>query len=145
MALAQVGMDTVMSAVRVSKQAYEQFGKINVYAGIAAAVAAAGIVTASGVAQSAKIANMKYASGTQFAQGGYARVGENGPEDMYVPRGAMITNNRETRYNNTTNATTLNVTIIDQSGSVIDRTTRQIRDGSADDLVRAITEKAARL
>jgi SLT domain-containing protein len=31
-----------------------------------------------------------YAGGTNYAPGGWARVGERGPEDMYVPRGATI-------------------------------------------------------
>ena len=34
-----------------------------------------------------------YASGTSSALGGWSVVGENGPEFMYVPRGAAITPN----------------------------------------------------
>jgi len=37
-----------------------------------------------------------YASGTQYATGGYAMVGERGPEMMYVPQGAKISSAKET-------------------------------------------------
>jgi tape measure domain-containing protein len=37
-----------------------------------------------------------YAAGTDFAPGGLAMVGENGPELMYVPRGSQIKTNSET-------------------------------------------------
>jgi len=37
-----------------------------------------------------------YASGTEYATGGYAMVGERGPEMMYVPQGAKVSNAKET-------------------------------------------------
>jgi len=48
-----------------------------------------------------------YASGTSFAPGGMAMVGEQGPELMNVPRGAQIYNNRET--NNMMTGNTYNI------------------------------------
>jgi hypothetical protein len=144
LAIAQIGIDTSMNAVTVSKQAYQQFGKINVYAGIAAAVVAAGIVTASGIAQSAKVAQMKYASGTQYATGGYARVGERGAEDMFVPRGAMITNNRETKYNSSS-TTHMTANFYGVNGNQLAQYEADIRDGGLDGFVRTFTERAAHI
>ena len=37
----------------------------------------------------------QFASGTDSAPGGFAMVGEKGPEIMYVPRGAQITPNHK--------------------------------------------------
>ena len=38
------------------------------------------------------------ASGTDNWPGGFTRVGENGPEAMYLPAGTRITSASETRY-----------------------------------------------
>jgi hypothetical protein len=37
-----------------------------------------------------------FASGTNYAPGGWSMVGENGPEAMYVPQGSMIKTNPQT-------------------------------------------------
>lgn len=57
----------------------------------------AGTVAAAGAAQVATIAQQKYATGTDFAQGGMALVGERGPEMVYLPRGSRVDTAAETR------------------------------------------------
>lgn len=57
----------------------------------------AGTVAAAGAAQVATIANQKYATGTDFAPGGMALVGEHGPERVFLPRGARVDTATETR------------------------------------------------
>lgn len=44
-----------------------------------------------------------FASGTNYAGGGWSMVGENGPEAMYVPQGAQIKTNSQTTHSQTTN------------------------------------------
>lgn len=46
--------------------------------------------TATGVGVQQSATNQHYALGTDYAPGGWATVGERGPELMYVPRGASI-------------------------------------------------------
>jgi hypothetical protein len=46
-----------------------------------------------------------YASGTDYATAGYHMVGEQGPERMYIPQGARITNAQNTRNDNRSSVT----------------------------------------
>jgi len=57
----------------------------------------AGIVIAAGMANVAQIASQSFQSGTPRAPGGYAMVGEQGPELAYIPRGSQIYTHNETR------------------------------------------------
>lgn len=57
----------------------------------------AGTVAAAGAAQVATIANQKYATGTDFAPGGMALVGERGPELIHLPRGSRVDTASQTR------------------------------------------------
>lgn len=45
----------------------------------------------TGAANAGGFSGTGFANGTNFAPGGWARVGEHGPETMFVPRGAQIT------------------------------------------------------
>lgn len=84
---------------------------------------------AEGVAQEIAISNQKFRSGTDFAPGGWATVGEDGPEQMYVPRGSQIYNNRETR--NSTSNTSLTVHLHDDSGNIVNSLFTQLKSGNA--------------
>jgi len=80
------------------------------WSGAFAAAAKIAVVTAELEAVKAGVnsfAPRGYASGTPFAPGGMARVGESGPEDVYLPRGARVYNSHETR--NISNGNTVNV------------------------------------
>ena len=57
------------------------------------AVAAA---LATGIAQVAAIEAQSFQSGTDFAAGGFARVGEEGPETLFLPRGTGVATATET-------------------------------------------------
>jgi hypothetical protein len=59
-------------------------------------IAMAGVI-ASGMAQVNAIKEQKFATGTDFAPGGEALVGERGPEKVYLPRGAKVKTAAETR------------------------------------------------
>lgn len=54
-----------------------------------------------------------YASGTNYARGGWAMVGERGPEAMFIPRGAQVVPNHElTRRREEKAVTTINVNVL---------------------------------
>jgi len=53
-------------------------------------------IIAEGAMQIAKIESQKFAVGTSYATGGWAEVGEEGPEKMYVPRGSKINRSSST-------------------------------------------------
>ena len=54
-------------------------------------------IGALGLAQAAKVSQQRFARGTNFAPGGMALVGEEGPELMFVPRGSQVKTAQETR------------------------------------------------
>ena len=84
-AMAEAAMNT---AVAITKT-YAQFG---FPFGLPLAVAQGAL----GAVQIAAIAATPFARGTQFAPGGLALVGEQGPELMNVPRGSQILSNNRT-------------------------------------------------
>ena len=57
-------------------------------------------IIAEGAMQVAKIESQKFAVGTSYATGGWADVGEEGPERMYVPRGSKINRTASTQSDN---------------------------------------------
>lgn len=59
-------------------------------------IAAAG-VAASGAAQVATISSQRFARGTDYAPGGMALVGEQGPEMVYLPKGSKVKTAQETK------------------------------------------------
>jgi len=85
LAMAEAAMNT---AVAITKT-YAQFG-FPFGLGLAAAQAAVGAV------QIAAIAATPFAKGTQYAPGGLALVGEQGPELINLPRGSTVTSNNRT-------------------------------------------------
>jgi phage-related tail protein len=50
----------------------------------------------AGAAQVAVIASQQFARGTNFAPGGMALVGEQGPRLVNIPRGSQVLSNRRT-------------------------------------------------
>jgi phage-related tail protein len=93
------------------------------------------------MANVAKISQQKFETGTAYAPGGMALVGERGPEYVSLPAGSRVYNNSQTR-NMTTNAA-LNVQIMDSSGNITETIRAQLRSGQADQLVRDIQAKIA--
>lgn len=85
LAMAEAAMNT---AVAITKT-YAQFG-FPFGLGLAIAQAAVGAV------QIAAIAATPFAKGTQYAPGGLALVGEQGPELINLPRGSTVTSNNRT-------------------------------------------------
>lgn len=85
LAMAEAAINT---AVAITKT-YAQFG---FPFGLGLAIAQAAV----GATQIAAIAATPFAKGTQFAPGGMALVGEQGPELMNVPRGSQILSNNRT-------------------------------------------------
>ena len=85
LAMAEAAINT---AVAITKT-YAQFG-FPFGLGLAAAQAAVGAV------QIAAIAATPFAKGTQYAPGGMALVGEQGPELINLPRGSTVTSNSRT-------------------------------------------------
>jgi hypothetical protein len=59
------------------------------------AVVSADII-ASAWSQISAIQSASFASGTNFAPGGWANVGERGPERVYLPRGSQVINHNQT-------------------------------------------------
>ena len=66
------------------------------------------------IAQAAKAGIDSFAVGTNYAPGGWANVGERGPERVYLPRGSQVLNNHQTTQN--TSGHTFNVTIMSNGG-----------------------------
>jgi hypothetical protein len=102
-AIASIIFDTYSSASKAASQAIRQIGEKNVFAG----VLAAGSVVASVIAAGLNIANVVkgtgYASGVNYSGEGMVRVGEYGPENVYLGRGSQVVNSIETR--NSTSST----------------------------------------
>jgi len=65
-------------------------GLIGVALGIAAATTAIGFLSSIGKEN-------KYASGTNYSKGGWALVGENGPERVFLPTGSIVDNAAKTK------------------------------------------------
>lgn len=56
-----------------------------------------------------KLGVQGYATGTNYAPGGWSMVGENGPEPMYVPQGAVIKTNSQLSSINSGNSNTISI------------------------------------
>lgn len=147
-AIAQTTIDTYSSAQAV----FRSMAGVPLVGKVLGSIEAASTIGA-GLARVNAIRKQKFASGTVYAPGGWSTVGENGPEDMYIPGGAMIVNNRESRGYNSSNVTnntnnngsTITATIVDGSGSTIKKITSSVRDGDADELVRVLSQRASRI
>ncbi len=73
---------------------------------------------AGGVALLGRI--LGFASGTEYAPGGFATVGEHGPENVFLPRGSKVMNARESRRMNGRGGGTVNAPVtvnIDATGA----------------------------
>jgi len=88
--------ETLISTFLSAQKVFEGFAKIPVV-GVPLGIAAAAATTAMGLKRVQMIKQQKFASGTRFAPGGPAIVGEFGPELVNVPRGSSIAPASETR------------------------------------------------
>lgn len=89
-------IQAVMAANLASINAFASGAQINVFLGIAMAA----VALAAGLANAAAIQSQpvpQYATGTDFAPGGTALVGEMGPELVNLPRGSQVVPNDITR------------------------------------------------
>jgi len=97
---------------------------------------------AIGVAQQVAISNANFASGGR-SKGGVYRVGEQGPEDVFLPRGAAVYNAMESKTTNNNQQSTAVFNFYDKNGNQIESIRRSIRSGEADGLLRDIKQKVA--
>lgn len=79
-------------------------GLIGVALGIAAATTALGFLASIGKKEN------KYASGTNYSKGGWALVGENGPERVFLPTGSIVDNAAKTKRALSANDSNLQLT-----------------------------------
>lgn len=84
-----------------------------------------------------------FATGTTYAPGGMAMVGERGPEMLYVPRGAQIYNNTETRQVINNNTAPVTVNVLGSNGKVVETLRASLRTGSADGFVSDLKQALA--
>jgi hypothetical protein len=92
--------------------------------------------TAIGIAQQVAISNAQFASGTGYAGGGTALVGEYGPEMVSLPRGARVMNAQQTRNEISNNTSNVTVNVLGSNGRVVESLRASLRSGNADSLVR---------
>lgn len=61
-----------------------------------------------------------FASGTNYAPGGWAVVGEHGPEMMHVPQGSQIKNNAQmgSMHNSSTSTVTIGTVVLSSQSAV---------------------------
>jgi phage-related tail protein len=93
----------------------------------------AAAITAGGLANVAMIAQQQFATGTGYAPGGMAMVGETGAEMVNLPRGSSVTNNMHTNSTSNSNVT---VNVLGSNGRVVESLRASLRSGSGDSLVR---------
>jgi hypothetical protein len=98
-----------------------------------AGFAMAAAITAGGLANVAMIAQQQFATGTGYAPGGMAMVGETGAEMVNLPRGSSVTNNMHTNSTSNSNVT---VNVLGSNGRVVESLRASLRSGSGDSLVR---------
>jgi hypothetical protein len=96
-----------------------------------------------GAAQQVAIANARFANGVRGAAPGWATVGEQGPENIFVPAGASIYTSTETRNMTTNNTPSIHFNITDKSGNISNMIFDEMRaGGSADRMVTAMFDMA---
>lgn len=122
---------TLIDTYSGAQKAFNSLASIP-YVGYALGIAAAGATVVAGMLRVNEIRKQQFASGGA-SYGGVARVGEMGPEDVFLPAGSQVINHHNTQQmiNNQNRGATLNVTINANDGSVAKRLVREIRDGSA--------------
>lgn len=113
----QIG-ETLLNASKASANARKGFAMVEAGINTALAVTRAlalgnkfeiPLIIALGLAQQAAIANAKYKTGTNYAQGGRALVGEDGAELVDLPSGSKVYNSNETK--NMYGGTTVNLVL----------------------------------
>lgn len=141
LAIAQTIIDTYKGA-QASYTAMAGIGPIGPALGFIAAAAA----VAAGMMRVNEIRKQQFASGG-ISQGGYATVGEMGPELVNLPAGTQVINHHNTQQmiNNQSRGHTLNVTVMNDGGSVSQRFVRELRDGTADYAVKQLLRKTRSL
>jgi len=131
-------IDTYQSATA----AYKSMASIPIVGPALGAIAAAAAV-AAGIANAQKIASQKFALGTDYAPGGLAMVGEEGPEVVNLPRGSQVYTSTQTRNIMDQPTHQLTVHLHDASGSVTETFHRDLRSGGADRTVSLLMERMA--
>jgi hypothetical protein len=129
---------TVIDTYSGAQKAFNSLASIP-YVGYALGLVAAGATVAAGLLRVNEIRKQQFASGGTSI-GGMARVGEMGPEDVFLPAGAQVINHHNTQQqiNNQNRGATLNVTIQASDGSVAKKLAREIRSGTADWAIKQI-------
>lgn len=141
LAIAQTIIDTYSGA----QKAFNSLASIP-YVGYALGLVAAGATVAAGMMRVNEIRKQQFASGG-ISQGGFATVGEMGPEMVSLPAGTQVINHHNTQQmiNNQNRGHTLNVTVMSDGGSVSQRFVRELRDGTADYAVKQLLRKTRSL
>jgi SLT domain-containing protein len=111
------------------------------FPGLLVAAGEAAAITGAFELAKSKIGNM--ASGGSVRQSGYYRVGEQGPEDVFMLRGSQVMNAIQTKNisNATTNSVTVNV--LGSNGRVVETLRASLRSGSGDSFVRDLKQALA--
>jgi hypothetical protein len=99
----------------------------------------------AGIAQQVAISNANFAGGIRNNRmGTWATVGEQGPEKRFIPAGASIYNNSETRNMDNSQSTVFHAHFYNSSGDEIESIRSKLRSHAGDQLVRDIQAKMAR-
>jgi hypothetical protein len=134
-AVFQIGADTFSSA----QAAFRGFQTLPQPFGMIAGGIAAASITAAGLARANDVRKQSFVSG-----GEVVRLGEQGPENAWLPYGSRIFNNNETRNMNTNQSTVLNVSIVDRSGNLVEEFHKELRrGGESDRLISYLSQKLA--
>jgi hypothetical protein len=122
----------ILLAVKSSKTWYE-----------AAALIAASAIEVGTVAgtQIAAIKQASFAGGVRNYSGGYALVGEQGPEVRYIPPGSSIYNAHETSQMMNQPSQSIHVTLYDRSGSLSKEFEAGIRSGEFNTALTLVKKK----
>jgi len=107
------GAAAAMSATRA---AWSDMSNSTVYEAIAKNIAGVAQVATIQAAQIAAISSAKFATGTSFAPGGMALVGERGPELVNLPRGSQVVTNAMTRQIMNNPQVTYNINVSGDAG-----------------------------
>ena len=135
-AYAQAVWDTYQSA----NSAYASAAKIPLVGWVMGPLAGAAAV-AAGLANAAGIASQNFVSGTPGAPAGWSRVGEQGPEDVYLPGGSRVYNSTQTTRNTKNQNTSITLHLYDNTGAQTRTLEKSLRSGELDAFVGALSRK----
>jgi hypothetical protein len=136
---------TLFDTYKGAQAAFTGFAETVPVAGIPLGIAAAGVATLAGLARVQSIATQSFVSGTPgVSRSGYYRVGEQGPENVYLQRGQSVMNAINSRTeNNTNNNSTVTVNVLGSNGRVVETLRASLRSGNGTSLVRDLKDALA--